>query len=123
MKQIIYDDAFSKAAEGYGSYRDAVRTISEKLCRHSYGMDGFIDYPVKAGAAFLNEIQAAADEIIKNNEALVVLGIGGSYLGAKALIEMLGNPSRTKILFGGCNLSSDYHLKILDERKDKSFPF
>jgi glucose-6-phosphate isomerase len=96
MKHIVYDDTFSKAAEGYAFYQDAVRTVSEKLRRHSYGMDGFIDYPLKAGADFLGEIQTVADEIIQRNDVLVVLGIGGSYLGAKAMIEMLGNPSRTK---------------------------
>lgn len=121
MKHLVYRDTFSKAAEGYAFYKDAAQAISVKLRNHAYEMDGFMDYPLKADACFLAEIQAAADEIKHKNEILVVLGVGGSYLGAKAMIEMLGNPSPTKVLFGGCNLSSDYHKKLLAQTEGRNF--
>lgn len=73
------------------------------------------------------KIKEAADKIKQNSEYLVVIGIGGSYLGARAVIEALHSSiyhydkSKTKILFVGNNLSSDYINDIIEIVKDKDF--
>ncbi len=53
---------------------------------------------------------------------VVSVGIGGSYLGAKAVIEALGNPfAPAKVLFAGQNLSEDYTRELLDALADRDF--
>ncbi|MCL2547124.1 MAG: glucose-6-phosphate isomerase [Oscillospiraceae bacterium] len=57
-------------------------------------------------------IEQAAADIRKHSKVLVVVGIGGSYLGARAVIELLHSPNYnlmadTQIFFAGCNLSAD----------------
>ncbi|MFA7115877.1 MAG: glucose-6-phosphate isomerase [Bacteroidales bacterium] len=61
----------------------------------------------------------------KNLDAIVIIGIGGSYLGAKAAIEALKNSfsdyNSPQILFAGNSLSETYHSELLDFLSDKSF--
>ena len=52
---------------------------------------GWLHLPSSITPAFLKEVQECADTLRKNCEAVVVAGIGGSYLGARAVIEALGN--------------------------------
>jgi glucose-6-phosphate isomerase len=55
---------------------------------------------------------------------LVVIGIGGSYLGALALSQLLfgiNSNNKKKIHFAGINLSADYHQQMLDELNNKDF--
>lgn len=78
---------------------------------------------------FLNEIQVVADTLRKKCEVIVVAGIGGSYLGARAVIEALGNSfawladDRTNptILFAGNNIGEDYLYELTTYLKDKKF--
>jgi glucose-6-phosphate isomerase len=87
---------------------------------------GWLDLPETAmtGAA---EIKQAAERINATSEALVVIGIGGSYLGARAAIEALGHSfhnlkgDAAKVLFAGHNLSSTYHAELLDVLQDMDF--
>ena len=74
----------------------------------------------------IGRIQDAAHEIQKS-QALVVVGIGGSYLGAKAAVEALGHtfnnqmPGKTAIYFAGHTISSDYHADLLEMLEDRDF--
>ncbi|SHJ30208.1 glucose-6-phosphate isomerase [Clostridium amylolyticum] len=93
---------------------------------------GWIDLPINYDKAEFQRIQKAAEKIKKNSEILVVIGIGGSYLGARAAIEMLNHsfygllPNNKKdapvILFAGNNISSTYMSELLEavEGKDIS---
>ena len=65
-----------------------------------------------------------ASKKMKNHEVFVVIGIGGSYLGAKAGIDFLSKSFEKKkpeILFAGHNMSSMYVSKLLEYLKDKDF--
>lgn len=78
---------------------------------------GWLDLPEVAKAQ-VEDIQRTAEEIQSRSDALVVIGIGGSYLGARAAIEALGNSFHTlgqgtKVFFAGHNLSSTYHADLL----------
>ena len=80
---------------------------------------GWVDLPVNYDKQEFERIKLAAEKIRNDSQVLVVIGIGGSYLGSKAVIEALGGDSKVKILFAGNNLSSKYLNKILKEIESK----
>lgn len=67
-------------------------------------MAGWLTVPINADE--INKIKQAAQKIQSDSEYLICVGIGGSYLGHKALIDALGNRSRTKVVYAGNSLSS-----------------
>ncbi|AYE34669.1 glucose-6-phosphate isomerase [Clostridium septicum] len=85
---------------------------------------GWLDLPVNYDKDEFERIKAAAERIKKNSEALIVIGIGGSYLGPRAAIEMLnsnfynvlGNDKRKapRVFFVGNNISSTYLAELLE---------
>jgi len=84
---------------------------------------GWLDLPVKV-AEHIEAVQQAAAEIQTRAEVLVVVGIGGSYLGARAALDALTDEFATgsvRVLFAGHNLSSTYHARLLDYLADKDF--
>ena len=86
---------------------------------------GWLHLPSSITPAFINELQATADTLRANCEAIVVAGIGGSYLGARAVIEALskafGAKTGAEILFAGNNISEDYLFELTEYLKDKKF--
>ena len=86
---------------------------------------GWLDYPKHPNLEEIERIKKAALKIQKMSKILVVVGIGGSYLGAKAVIESLSpyfpSPERLKIIFAGNSLSSSYMKELLDFLADKDF--
>jgi len=93
---------------------------------------GWLDLPAKYDRAEFRRIKAAAKRIQRQSEVLVVIGIGGSYLGAKAALEfcrptppLAPAPSRKKgpvqICFAGTNLSGPYLVQLLDALGDRDF--
>ena len=88
-------------------------------------MTGWIDYPNEIPSELINDILITAEEVKKKCEILVVIGVGGSYLGTKAIFEAL-NPQRRnfgelKLIFAGFSLSSSYTSSLLEYLKDKAF--
>ncbi|MGO4376217.1 glucose-6-phosphate isomerase, partial [Paenibacillus sp. MCAF20] len=89
---------------------------------------GWVDLPHQYDKEEFARIKEAAKRIRSNSEALVVIGIGGSYLGARAAIEALSHTfhnqmsGNTQVYFAGQNISSTYitHLLELLEGKDIS---
>ncbi len=68
----------------------------------------------------LEKIKVAASKIRKQSDLLIVIGIGGSYLGSKAVIDALSHTFNPKnVIFAGNNMSSDYLNDLLDYIKDK----
>ena len=82
---------------------------------------GWIDLPVNYDREEFVRIEKAAEKIKSDSDVLIVIGIGGSYLGARAAIEFLMPKGKTKILFAGNNISTTYLLNIMEEIKDKDF--
>ena len=90
---------------------------------------GWLHLPSSITPAFLDELQACADVLRQNCEAVVVAGIGGSYLGARAVIEALSNSfgwliqdqKNPTILFAGNNIGEDYLFELTEYLKDKKF--
>lgn len=69
----------------------------------------------------LAEIQGLADKIREQSDALVVIGIGGSYLGARAVIEALGTGDGPVVFFAGNNLSAHHHHQVLEMVRNERF--
>lgn len=91
---------------------------------------GWLDLPAKYDRAEFKRVKAAAKKIRKDSEVLVVVGIGGSYLGGKAAIEFCkptpAIPVRSRkkqldIVFVGTNLSPAYHLQVLEAIGNRHF--
>ena len=90
---------------------------------------GWLHLPSSITPAFLDEVQATANTLREKCEAIVVAGIGGSYLGARAVIEALGNSftwliqdkSNPIILFAGNNIGEDYLAEMTEYLKGKKF--
>lgn len=93
---------------------------------------GWIDLPVNYDKEEFERIKKAAEKIKADSEVLIVIGIGGSYLGSRAAIEMLTNNFHNslgsdkrkapQIFFAGHNISSTYMAELLQiiEGKDVS---
>lgn len=103
------------------------------LSREGAGNDflGWIDLPVDYDKEEFARIKAAAKKIQSDSEVLLVIGIGGSYLGARAAIEFLGhsfynvldkNTRKTpEIYFCGNSISSTYLKHLMDVVGDRDF--
>lgn len=135
MKNISLD--ISKAAQflkegAVKAYEPKAKAAQESLENATCpGNDflGWLHLPSSISEEFLNEVQACADTLRANCEAVVVAGIGGSYLGARAVIEALSNAftwlqndkKNPTILFAGNNISEDYLAELTTYLKDKKF--
>ncbi len=82
---------------------------------------GWVDLPFNSDE-IINKINDAKSELKKRADILVSIGIGGSYLGAKAVISALTPEFATpKVIFAGMNLSENYLLQLIDYLQDKNF--
>lgn len=105
---------------------DASRLLIEEV---GEGNDflGWKDLPFNIAEDYLGEVKRLADKF-KSCTYVVCIGIGGSYLGAKAIISALGDTfspykrrSRPVVLYAGNNLSEDYLYELVDLLKGESF--
>ena len=135
MKSISLD--FTKAASFLGegaveAYEPKAKAALEALENNTCpGNDflGWLHLPSSITPDFLDEVQAVANTLREKCEVVVVAGIGGSYLGARAVIEALGNSfawliqdkKTPQILFAGNNISEDYLAELTDYLKGKRF--
>ncbi|MEY3242091.1 MAG: hypothetical protein RIR11_3530 [Bacteroidota bacterium] len=87
---------------------------------------GWIDLPENYDKSEYERIKIAAAKIRKDSEVLVVIGIGGSYLGAKAALEFCGHSFRNQvekpeIYFAGTNISGTYLTHLIQLIGDRDF--
>lgn len=89
---------------------------------------GWINLPSTITSDELKSIKEVANDLKSKSEVVVVIGIGGSYLGAKAVIDGLNhsfsNHLKSKnplVLFAGQNICEDYHYELLDLLEKKSY--
>jgi glucose-6-phosphate isomerase len=106
---------------------EALDTLNSKSGKGS-GFLGWLHLPDAIAPAEIQALQKAAKELTDGVEIVVVIGIGGSYLGAKAVIEALSHsfaallPSRSHplVLFAGQNIGEDYLSELLEILNAKS---
>lgn len=90
---------------------------------------GWLHLPSSTTADFLADLKATAATLRENCDTIVVAGIGGSYLGARAIIEalsnsfqwLLGDKKNPVILFAGNNISEDYLSELCDYLHGRDF--
>ena len=135
MKTISLDitKATSFLAEGaVNAYESKVKAAQEALENGTCAGNDFLGWlhlPSSITPDFLAELEAVAKTLREKCEVVVVAGIGGSYLGARAVIEGLGNSfawlvadkNNPTILFAGNNIGEDYLYELTTYLKDKKF--
>lgn len=110
-------------------------TAADQALRQGTGqgaeMTGWLDLPQDYDKEEFARIQKAAEKIQADSDVLVVIGIGGSYLGARAAIDFLNHSfvnlqskaerKAPQILYAGNSISSNYLADLVDYVKDKDF--
>ena len=121
MKVLSHD---SKTQEHLRAVSDllAARTTLEEGRGPSPNMRGWLDPKKLRADGRLDEIRSLAQRI-RQSDALVVVGIGGSYLGARAVIDALTEPFADgfPIIYAGHNMDPTYHAALLEHLKGKDF--
>ena len=102
----------------------ALKDLEDGTCKGSDFL-GWLDLPVHITDDELDRISACANKLREQTDVVVIVGIGGSYLGAKAVIEAMSGSfdaySGTKVVFAGNNVSEDYLYELQAFLKDKKF--
>jgi glucose-6-phosphate isomerase len=129
MKRLAYDDNTLRTWVGTSeleAYNPSLAAADKALAgKTGLGNDflGWLDLPARVSGAELKAVQDKAEEIRSEADVLLCVGIGGSYLGAKAAIEFLGTTfedMRTpRVIFAGHNVNSDYLADLLALLEDK----
>jgi len=98
---------------------DALRSLRKRVGRGAK-MLGWLDLP-RTPVREIEAITDAAKRIQDENDCLVVIGIGGSYVGIRAVIEALPEEAPFPVLFAGNSLSPAYHNRLLSALEGKRF--
>ncbi len=131
MLKLDLSNASSFLPQDYLSSRmEALEKARVMLAEHNGpGGDftGWVRLPEEYDKEEFARIQAAAKKIRSDSDVLVVIGIGGSYLGARAVIELLGSadhklaPNKPEIFFAGNGLSTDAMGDLIDYMEGKDW--
>lgn len=131
--ELNIDNAISFASQTkFENFLSEVNEISESLEKGTCaGSDflGWLHLPSSVSSDFIKDINNTAKVLQENCDVVVVAGIGGSYLGAKAAIEAMSNSFSSlkkssdlpQIIFAGHNISEDYLSELIEYLKDKKF--
>ena len=106
------------------SFQDNVDLAHQKVIQGGgLGSDflGWVDAVKIVSPDEVQTIKSLAAQIRSNSDALVSIGIGGSYLGARAVIEALGEGDGPNVIFAGNSLSAHEHTKFLKQLDGKRF--
>ena len=129
MKDIQFSYAKAVSAEAVNAYKEQVAACQEMLVKGTgKGNDflGWMNLPEDIKPQ-LEDIQATAELLRKECEVIVCIGIGGSYLGAKAVIDALSSSfaylegNKPAIVYAGQNIGEDYLYELQNLLKDKRF--
>ncbi len=124
VDNFIVKDCLIKFADNSLENNSALHNKTKK------GSDylGWVNLPFELNSDIISDIEKTASDLRTENDVIVVIGIGGSYLGAKAVIEALSKsfvPNRQNIkpmvVFAGNNISEDYLYELCEFLKDKSY--
>ncbi|WHH60265.1 glucose-6-phosphate isomerase [Petroclostridium sp. X23] len=135
VQKLTFD--YSKALTFFNeheiSYMEKMVEAAHSMLHNKNGAGndflGWVELPKNYDREEFSRIKAAAERIKSDSDVLVVIGIGGSYLGARAAIEMLGHSfynmlpktvrKTPEIYFAGNNISSTYLSDLLEVLGDK----
>jgi len=134
--KFSYSDALNFVGENEVLYLENFVKAAHDMLHNKTGagkdFTGWVDLPVNYDKEEFQRIKAAAEKIRQDSDALIVIGIGGSYLGARAAIEALSHSfynilpkdkrKTPEVYFAGNHISSKYLSDLMDilEGKDIS---
>ncbi len=126
MIKIVDKHAKRFIKKNYSTQDDILRIHQMIHQKTGKGSDflGWVDQPRNYDKDEVSRIKETVNQIKKNSDVLLVIGIGGSYLGAKAVIELLKDPykeNELEILFAGYHMSGLHTKSLLNYLKDKDF--
>lgn len=123
MIQFSVEETFLKTDEITNLSLALTQAHQQLVNRNGKGNDflGWLDLPIELSHTQLTLIQQCAEKLRAQSEVIVVIGIGGSYLGARAVIDALQNPfaaldstqKSPTIVYAGNNLSENYHAQLI----------
>ncbi len=103
-------------------YRPSADRQLMDLWDGKYDFTGWIRQPLEIDEVSLGMVKEAAEEIRACSDCFIVLGVGGSYIGAKAVIDLLGEDLPEKeVIFAGFNFSARYVGEILKRIENRDF--
>jgi len=114
-------------AEKYGTQIKEIISSMEQKSDDPNEFLGWLNLPEQIDNELLEDIETTARSFNENYDSVVFIGIGGSYLGARAVIEALSPFFRKKdkhtpeIYYAGHNLDEDYYYELLEELEDKNY--
>ncbi len=100
-------------------WRDKACEALHTLFSDTLSFTGWVKDPLTYGKEQIASITETAKKIRQQCDYFLVLGVGGSFMGAKAVIDMLPTAGKTKVLFAGYNFSGRYIKELLAEIEDK----
>ncbi len=80
---------------------------------------GWLNLPSKTDKAFLRELKTLGEQIRKNSDCIISIGIGGSYIGIRAALDFLSDEQKIPVYYAGHNLSSGYLKDLFTKLKKK----
>ena len=102
----------------YGEIESDNRAVNirAELKKDEEAYTGWVNWPSTMPQDWIGQMLEAAEDVRNKCDKLIVIGIGGSYLGTAAVIEALGGskPGCPEILYAGNNMSGYYHAKFKD---------
>ncbi len=120
MMNLNFEHCLINEKEFYSKdYQKRISEIHTSLHSGTVYGTSWVDYPITYDKKELAKVQKLAKDIEKTSDVLLVIGIGGSYLGAKAGIDMLGKKSKLEVVFVGINFDYSDLGSVLDQIKDK----
>ncbi len=127
---ITNTETFTEKKE-LSNFKEKARKANKSLhTKDGKGSDylGWVNLPYEITDNLIKDINTKAEELQSKIEIMLTIGIGGSYLGAKAVIEALSDNfseyktnKYPKMLFAGNNLSEDYIAELIQLLNDKSY--
>lgn len=106
-----------------GQYRNSVTLLHEQL-KNENEYTGWLSYPLEENEDLIARIEGTASEIRQEADILIVIGIGGSILGARAIVDAItpnfcGLKQGTELIYVGHNMSGSYLKQLLHYIVDK----
>jgi len=127
MKPLKFDPSNCLISYDLTDYQKIITDIHNDM--HTFKSEGndflgWLNLPVNISDDLINEIIQTAITIKDNFDTVVVIGIGGSYLGTKAALDFLDDnfiTKKTEMIFAGHHLASDYYVRLLEYLRNKNY--
>ena len=129
--EIQHAQKFLQRGAEQNALSDIEKAYQELITKTGKGNDflGWLDLPEEVTPALIAELNRTAKQLATISEVIVIVGIGGSYLGARAVIEALQHPFKALLpnektpllLFAGNSLGEDYHKGLMNLLDGKDY--